>query len=291
MTEIYFDQFAISEISNPATGNTWDKIRNILLELKGRNNICCYTSPETIFETSQRHSPGINGSYTTISKLLDNCYLNDIQIIICQQIAKYIKNIESTPFIYVNHNLTSDEFNSSLKKIIKYELDSKEVPPCPIYMSKEQIKDFIETSYDNGKISFSESVKSYLAGEQLNNTYFDICRILVEQFNFIKSDFQRLLYNIEYDDLRCCPTLKIKNLLEPYIFVSDKEIKNKITFRNDIFDIRRISSAIPYCDVLLCDNKWKNCIRKLKIDNEYNIKVFSGKSIDLNEFERYLSSL
>lgn len=138
---------------------------------------------------------------------------------------------------------------------------------------------------------FFNSIESYITGNQSNDIYADICRILVEQFDFTKFDFQTLLNNIQYGDFRCCPTLRIQNLLEPYIFVSEKEVKNNITFKNDLFDIRRISSAIPYCDILLCDSKWKNYLRKLNIDDEYNIKVFSAKSVDLKEFESYLSSL
>lgn len=116
MTTIYFDQFAISGMSEP-TNNLWYQIRNILFDLKSQNKICCCTSPETIFETSQRHCMGVIDNYAIISKLLDNCYLNDIRTIICQQIAKDIKDIESNPFLYVNHNFTSNEFNSSLKKL------------------------------------------------------------------------------------------------------------------------------------------------------------------------------
>lgn len=138
MTTIYFDQFAISGMSEP-TNNLWYQIRNILFDLKSQNKICCCTSPETIFETSQRHCMGVIDNYAIISKLLDNCYLNDIRTIICQQIAKDIKDIESNPFLYVNHNFTSNEFNSSLKKVIQYEFDSKDIPSFPIEMSDKQI--------------------------------------------------------------------------------------------------------------------------------------------------------
>lgn len=290
MTTIYFDQFAISGMSEP-TNNLWYQIRNILFDLKSQNKICCCTSPETIFETSQRHCMGVIDNYAIISKLLDNCYLNDIRTIICQQIAKDIKDIESNPFLYVNHNFTSNEFNFSLKKVIQYEFDSKDIPSFPIEMSDKQITCFVKILYDNRKRMFFNSIESYITGNQSNDIYAEICRILVEQFDFTKFDFQTLLNNIQYGDFRCCPTLRIQNLLEPYIFVSEKEVKNNITFKNDLFDIRRISSAIPYCDILLCDSKWKNCLRKLNIDDEYNIKVFSAKSVDLKEFESYLSSL
>ena len=39
MTTIYFDQFAISGMSEP-TNNLWYQIRNILFDLKSQNKIC-----------------------------------------------------------------------------------------------------------------------------------------------------------------------------------------------------------------------------------------------------------
>ena len=54
----------------------------------------------------------------------------------------------------VNHNFTSNEFNSSLKKVIQYEFDSKDIPSFPIEMSDKQIKCFVKILYDNRKRMF-----------------------------------------------------------------------------------------------------------------------------------------
>ena len=291
METIYFDQFAISNLSEKTMSDEWRKISEILFELKEKNKIRCCTSAETIIETAQRNSQGIIGDYRTIDELFDNCYLQDIALIICQQIAKHIKGIESEPIAYPPYDYTSEELNHRISEKIKDEFDYNNISPCPINLSKKQISGLVKISFVNDKIQFLESIKSHLTGNQLNNSYSDICRILDKKFDFTENDFIDLVDNIKYSNFSCCPTLKIMNLLKPYIFVSDKDVKHTITFKNDLIDIRRISTAIPYSNVLLCDSKWKNRIKSLKIDTEYGIRVFSGKQKDLENFISYLLSL
>lgn len=291
MVTIYFDQFAISNLSEETMSNKWREISEILFELKRQNKICCCTSAETIFETSQRDHPGIIGNYRTIDELFDNCYIQDIALIICQQIAKHIKGIEFDPFVYPPFDYTSEKLNHRISDKFKEEFDANNIAPCPINMSKKQISALREIFFVDDKIHFIDSVKSYLTGGQLDNYYTGICRILAEQFYFTEIDFSALVNSIKSDDFTCCPTLKIRNLLIPYIVVSNEEIKHTITFKNDLIDIRRVSTAIPYCNVLLCDSKWKNCIKSLKLDIEYGVRVFSAKESDLDDFRNYLSVL
>lgn len=291
MVTIYFDQFAISNLSEKTMSDKWRVISELLLELKKENKIHCFTSPETIFETSQKDNLGIIGNYRTIDELFDNCYLQDMALIICQQIAKHIKGIESDPFVYPPFDYTPERLNHRISEKLKEEFDANNIAPCPINMSKKQISALRETFFEDDKIHFIDSVKSYLTGGQLDNFYTGICRILAEQFHFTEIDFRVLVNSIKSDDFSCCPTLKIRNLLIPYIVVSNKEIKHTITFKNDLIDIRRVSTAIPYSNVLLCDSKWKNCIKSLKLDIEYGIRVFSAKESDLDDFRNYLSVL
>lgn len=291
METIYFDQFAISNLSEKTTSDKWRVISKLLSKLKRQNKIHCFTSPETIFETSQRDNSGIIGNYKTIDELFDNCYLQDIALIICQQIAKHIKGIESDPFVYPPFDYTHEKLNHHISGKINDVFDTNNISNLPSKLTKEQILYFRKQWYDKKRMLFWESVELFLAGNQINNFYTDICRILEEQFYFTKNDFRALVDNIKSDDFSCCPTLKVRNLLEPYIVVSDEVTKRKITFKNDLFDIRRISTAIPYCNVLLCDGKWKNCIISLKLDAEYGIHVFSAKENDLDDFRNYLSLL
>ena len=291
MVTIYFDQFAISNLSEKTMSDKWREISELLFELKKQKKIHCCTSAETILETSQRNRQGIIRSYRIIDELFDNCYLQDIALIICQQITKHIKGIESDPFVYPSFDYTPEKLNHHISEKLKEEFDVNNISPCPINISKKQISALCEKFFEKDKIHFTDSIESYLADGQLDNFYTEICRILAEQFDFKENDFRTLVYNIKSDDFSCCPTLKIRNLLIPYIVVSDNETKRKIIFKNDLFDIRRISTAIPYCNVLLCDSKWKNCIISLKLDAEYGLHVFSAKESDLDDFRNYLSLL
>lgn len=295
MTTIYFDQFAISGLSGKDVSKEWGKIREVLFRLKRQRKIRCCTSPETIFETSQReekeNSNRIVENYDLILDLTDNCYLCDMKLLICQQIAKRVKGIDSDPFTYVPHDFTSREFNFSLKEIIHSEFDTIEIPPFPVEISKEKIAYLIKLLVDNDKITFTESICNFLTQKQSYPFYTDICRTLVECFNFTIEDFEQLLNQIKKYDLSISPTLKIRSMLDPYISFSNNDRRQKIKSKNDIFDISRISSAIPYCDVVLCDSKWKNGVQTLGLDAEYKTTLFSGKPLDLAEFEKFLLNL
>lgn len=291
MINIYFDQFAISCLAGTETSYIWNMIYEDLLYLKSQNKIRCFTSPETIFETSQRHSAGINDNYSTVSKLFNNYYLNDIRTIICQQIAKCIKGIDSSPFVRVNYDFTSDEFNFNLRNAMQNKFDSEEIIACPIEMTRVQIACLIKWFYENGRINFIESIDSMFTGKLFDSYYSDICITLIKYFNFTIKDFIHLRKNLICNDLIFFPTLRIQNILQPYMLFSQSGIRHKIDFRNDIIDIRRISSAIPYSNVVFCDSKWKNCIKLLGIDAEYNTHLFSGKQEDLIEFKRFILSL
>lgn len=291
MLTIYFDQFAISGISAANTSSIWNKIYVDLLKLKRQKKICCCTSNETIFETSQRNNSGIIDNYNIISELLENYFLNDIAILICQQIAEQIKGITSNPFIRSIQNYKSQEFNQELNSWIKNEFDSQEISICPIETTYEQIISLTKIFFENERIIFIKSINSFFMTKQLRTFYSDICTCLVKDFNFTRSDFIQLKNKLECNDFSFSPTLKIRNTLQPYICFSQFKRKQQINLKNDIFDIRRISSAIPYCNVVFCDSKWKNCLKSLGIDTEYNIRLFSGKSTDLEEFEKFLHSL
>ena len=289
MTTIYFDQFAISSMSGSIISDIWSKIRQILLDLKSQDKICCCTSLETIMETSQRHHSGVVDNYAIISELMDNCYLNDMRMIICQQMARSIKGIESNPFIQVDCNYTSDEFNFNLKEAIRCEFASTDVFSYPVDIPRNKMHSMLELYMSNRKKIFIDSIDSFLEGREHNSFYTDICSILIERFNFMTADLIQLRNRIGNNNLAISPTLTILNKLEPFIFFSEYRRKTKIDFKNDLLDIRRLSSAIPYCDVILCDSKWKNCIRELNIGNDK--KFFSAKPVDLSGFNHYLSNI
>lgn len=291
MKTIYFDQFAVSGLSGKDVSNEWSRIREVLFRLKKQGKIRCCTSPETIFETSQRNDNGILENYATILGLFNNCYLCEIQMLICQQISKSIKGINLEPFMHVPHDFTSEEFNSNLKRIIQSEFDTIEIPTFPVEISKDGITHMQKIFLDSNKIKFMESICDFLKERQSHTFYTDICRTLWKCFGFTVEDFTKLLSMVKKRGLTISPTLKIRSVLEPYISFSDNHRRQKIDFKNDLFDIRRISSAIPYCDVVLCDTKWKNCIIFLGLDAEYKTTLFSGKPLDLAEFEKFLLNL
>lgn len=62
----------------------------------------------------------------------------------------------------------------------------------------------------------------------------------------------------------------------------DKEIKS-----NDIFDTNALSSALPYCDIIVCEKFFGRAIKKLQLDVEFNTNVF----LNIYEFADYLKTI
>lgn len=59
---------------------------------------------------------------------------------------------------------------------------------------------------------------------------------------------------------------------------------NREIDKNDWADIRFLMVAIPYCNVVVTENYWKDFAQKSSLDKKYNTAVLS----DLNKLEKYL---
>lgn len=293
MLYIYFDQFVISGLSNIKKTENWNKILDILFQLKKQNKICCCTSPETIFETSQRNSIGIDENYKLISELLDNCFLNDIEQIICQQIAKNIKGITSVHFLYPKYDFSSKELNNHLKSMLYSTFENIHIPTLPIECTHTNITKVTKILSENEIFSFIDSIKKFLSKEPSNSFYYIICKSLKDNFKFELGDFIKLQEDIYTNGFNMYPTLKIRSTLYPFIFFSEYTTRQNIKLKNDLIDIRRISSALPYCDIVFCDSRWKERIKSLEINKKEKLEtlLFSGSSTDLNDFYMHLLNL
>lgn len=51
--------------------------------------------------------------------------------------------------------------------------------------------------------------------------------------------------------------------------------KNRPIHENDFFDIMHLSSAIPYCDVVVTEKKWVDLAKQAKLDELYNTILLS----------------
>lgn len=291
MKYIYFDQFAISGLSCNKNDN-WNKILSLLFQLKKQNKISCCTSAETIFETSQRNNTGIDENYKLISGLLDNCFFNDINHIICQQIAKNIKGISTEQFIYPKFNFTSKDLNDQLNLALNLTFGDIEIPTFPIEITRTNIAIMIKVLSEKAQYDFINSINTFLFSKQsIPSLYYSILQSLKSDFNFEFKDFVNLKEDIYNNGFKVSPTLKIFKALYPFIFFSEQSIIRNIKVKNDLIDIRRIASALPYCDVVFCDNKWKKIIKRLEIDKENKCVLFTGTNTDLDEFSKFLLGL
>jgi hypothetical protein len=76
------------------------------------------------------------------------------------------------------------------------------------------------------------------------------------------------------------PTLDVEAEL-----VSRRNVSwNRAIDENDWADIRFLTTAIPYCDIIVTEKYWKDLIQKSALDKKYNTKILSN----LEELELYI---
>lgn len=143
-------------------------------------------------------------------------------------------------------------------------------------IEQEQIKNDLFSKIKDDTMRF----RIILAGKYIykRDVYFNYI------FNYLKNQ------GLEEKDIK-----KIENYVQnhfedylttiPSLYVSAKltfqryKNQSKAFHRNDIKDIVFLSTAIPYCDVIITERSWADYIKRENLDQKYNVKIFT----DLNE--------
>ena len=287
---IYLDQFAISNMADN-NNNNWDAIKIAINELIEKKNVVCTTSIESTFETSMRNKTGAHKNFDFISNFTQNKYLRNFKDIVSMQIASVIKKEKYTfddYTIQVEHNFKETEKLENNKNQFdcykKNYNDSFNVVKDEFSEIKELVKNnstlihqyLYDIEVNNFKDAISNKIPSYM--------HSNIISFLQNNMNFTLQDFQLLYDELNLNGFNNIPSLYIHTKLSAYIFTMFS--KNIV---NDMIDIRRISVSLPICDIITCDNAWKNKIIELELNKKYNALIISGK--DTIELENKLNRL
>ena len=71
--------------------------------------------------------------------------------------------------------------------------------------------------------------------------------------------------------LATLPTINMWAKMNMFIYHKDLTAKVDV---NDLMDIGHLSVAVPYCDVVVCDNKMHSVLVSSKLDQEYKTAIF-----------------
>lgn len=196
---------------------------------------------------------------------------------------KYLENHQKIKtlaqnFIDENHN-SSDFFKKLILSSSKTENDKE-------YWSDaaEEMKSF----RDNLFSSIKDDTK------RLNRIINDRFGILIGTYFNVIDTYLRTFYlkNKNIDMTKNLKMLSDKIVTDPNYLplkMPSLDVRSKLTFqlfkekekfhRNDIKDISFLSTALHYCDIVITEKQWINYAERHKLDEMYNVKLYS----DLNE--------
>ena len=94
-------------------------------------------------------------------------------------------------------------------------------------------------------------------------------------------------YKLLHDEgIDAIPSLSIRASLEAM-----KTHKGSNDTPNDVVDITRIASALPFADIMLVDGSKASEVRDLGLDKKFQTKIYSGKRKELAHLREHLSTL
>ena len=184
--------------------------------------------------------------------------------------------------------LDADEANM-FKNIATY------FAPIPLSSCfRSGISDDVITAYVTGANNYSKDfLKKF--NERKKEQKHSLLReeLLINNLNFMlsqgrlprgkESRFKRMVKKYEPEDLlRLAPFHYNKCLLEY------ERLKTGVLQRNDFFDVLSLSTAMPYCDVVVFESAFTNLARTAKIPGA---RLFSTKQKEIKEFEAFLDTL
>ena len=289
-TTIYLDQFAISNMADDSPN--WSSVKTIINDLTNQGLVECITSIETVLETSSRNQIGVDANFDFIAKKNKNKYIKHINEIICMQINTLIKGKQ-----YINEDYTgvlSHDFikttdnTSSCYGVFKEETKNSYDELKKHYSGISEVIKKIPTQmlYDKEVCNFKTAIVELMNNIKTNSEYGNIVKKLQVDFYFTSQDFKLLYDNLSKNGFEKVDSLHVKNKLLAYLTTSLSK-----DFLNDLVDLNRITVGLPICDIIICDNVWKNRIVELKLDVKYGTKVFSGKCKCIKELEDVLHLL
>ena len=111
--------------------------------------------------------------------------------------------------------------------------------------------------------------------------------VLRETINDALNDYEKTLDDIVSmggdkftDFIEEVPSLDV----ETQLVIRRNANWGKVVDKNDLADISVLTMAIPYCDIVVTENLWKDLVLRSGLDKKYNTVVISG----VNELEEYL---
>lgn len=310
-TCIYLDQFAVINLSDDPK---WGELLELLKKGIDNEKIVIPYSSEHLFESSHKDYDKAKSFDDLLFSLSRGVGLEIAPLLIPKHLIYAIRKrpvnrsvytlpIGKSVFSEVDNyskfkglkamfNKMSEEGSSLVNSIREITREDKNSSTADIEMSIKRTNTIyqqeLETRlrkfsrygfFDRKNIEYSMVTIPFWADQSMDT--------LISSFNMTKAEAKK--------GEEILKTKGIKNIIPPLYVQTALEtmlaVKHQKETANDHFDILRLSSAIPFADIILADKSKVFDIKKSLLDIDFDVEVFSGSKIDLPRLKDRLISL
>jgi hypothetical protein len=309
-TCIYLDQYVISNLID-SSDEIWVDLKSLLIRGINSGKFIIPYSFEHLIETSQRSIDKAKEHDKFLFDLSQGVKISGEPLITSRIIRNRIrKRLDSlTTFsetVTLEQMQTDTEYD--FYKKLKNEYDSKVEEATRMLnifrdtdlgrFDSAQQNETIQSIIDRDASHIADRLKSFGSNgffERRNVKFSDgeipfwadvIIDILTSRHKITRKEALRGSELIKNNGLKIIPTVYIRSSIEGLMAV--KQQKETV---NDHVDITRLSTSLPFADIVFTDKARQHDLLYLGLDKEFKTKVYSGKRHDLLEFKNELEQI
>lgn len=309
---VFLDTFAWSRIVADNSRRFKD-LKRVLIQSVKDKKIVVAINISLVIEVRERDDTGQARSILELFDVLsDGVYLISDHVLFSKELEEQmVSRLEVRPVRKLSPNVVFgpmveilSSFYIGQKENADSDVNSKTVQALFGAVAELKLMDFSEIWLDRLD-GFKKATLDYLEERYQQSIpqmeYSDILE--EEQFwlgrsyvPFIIKVCESVLFRVVYEDLgsqelyreiipqmrqlfASCPIISAGTGIHARLRLH-KDMHQSLKF-TDFYDVRHLSSAIPYCDYVLCDKAMAQiCRNELQLDTRYQTKIFSSIEID-----------
>jgi len=307
---IYLDQYVISNLID-SNEEIWTALKRLLIRGINSGKVIIPYSFEHLIETSQRSIEKAKAHDKFLFDLSQGIKISGEPLVTSRIIRNRIRKRRDSLTTY-SETVTLEQMQTDADykfyKKLKNEYDDKVEEATRMLnifrntdlgrFDSSQQNESIQAIINRDANHLSDRLKSFGSKGffQRRNVKFSdgeipfwadvIIDSLISRHKITRKEALRGSELIKNNGLKIIPTVYIRSSIEGLMAV--KQQKETV---NDHVDITRLSTSLPFADIVFTDRAKQHDVLLLGLDKEYNTKIYSGAKDNLNEFREKVTEL
>lgn len=313
-TTVYLDQFMTSQLFDKEAAQFWRNLLNLLEEAVAQDKVIVLYSLEHLLESSHRDYERARYHDVEFFKLTRGYTLESEGKTTTKLLLKAIRNYKITPSTFCYTLETARFSDKEIYELLRARKDTYNkmaeemgnmINPIRAATASTGFFDLKvqrELAIEHGNEYKGELIsrfrKLYRHGFSVERTiefkvkeipfWADaIINILINEHCLTRKECKRAWELLEKNSLaNILPTLYVRTSLE-----SMMATRHKKETHNDHIDILRMTTALPFSDIVFTDQSMASAIKDVNLDRDFKCTVLTGTAKDLEQFGEWLSGV